>query len=155
MKVREIMIKPVVTVREDTTLAEIAKIMLEHRIGGLPVINSEGKLAGIVTESDFAAKERGIPFSLVRAPQLFGSWLGRTGVEHLSITARTLTARDIMQSHVITVGGDDSLELVLQAMMRHDVNRIPVVRDGVPVGIVARRDLLRLMLRETAVSKTG
>ena len=76
-------------------------------------------------------------------------------MDHLYVTARTLTARNIMKSHVITVGEDDSLELVLQAMMRHDVNRIPVVRDGVPVGIVARRDLLRLMLRETAVSKTG
>ena len=153
MKVVDIMVKPVVVVQEETTLEEIARIMLESRIGGLPVVDRDGKLVGIVTESDFAAKECGIPFSLVRAPQLFGTWMSREGVEHLYATARTLTARDIMQTRLITVTEDDTLEHVLQAMMRHDVNRVPVVRGRIPVGIVARRDLLRLMLEERVGSK--
>jgi CBS domain-containing protein len=146
MKVREIMVAPVVVVKEETSLEDIARTMLEHGIGGVPVVDARGKLSGIVTESDFAAKERGIPFSLVRAPQLFGNWLGPSGLEHVYRAARSMTAREIMQSCVITVTEDDSLERVLQFMMRHDINRVPVVRDGVPVGIVTRHDLLRLML---------
>jgi CBS domain-containing protein len=146
MNVQDVMMKPVIVVRETTTLEEIARVMLDNQIGGVPVVDDSGKIVGIVTESDFAAKERGIPFSLVRAPQLFGDWLGPTGVERVYKAARTLTAKSIMQTRVITVGEDDPLERVLQLMMHHDINRIPVVRAGIPVGIIARRDLLRLML---------
>lgn len=128
--------------------------MLDRGIGGMPIVDSGGKLRGIVTESDFAAKERGIPFSLVRAPQLFGDWLGPSGVEHVYTAARSMTAREIMQTRVITVTEDDPLERVLQLMMRHDINRVPVIRDDVPVGIVARHDLLRLMLAGRNNSKT-
>jgi CBS domain-containing protein len=146
MKVKEIMVQPVVIVHEDTSLEEIARIMLERRIGGLPVVNDQGKLSGIVTESDFAAKERGVPFSTFRAPQLFGQWIGKEGTERLYAAARTMTAREIMRERVITVTEEDTLETVLQRMLRHDINRVPVVRDDTPVGIVTRHDLLNLML---------
>lgn len=66
MKLREIMTRPVITIREDTPLQEVAQIMLEHRIGGVPVINESGDLTGIVTESDFTAKEKCVPFSMFR-----------------------------------------------------------------------------------------
>ena len=72
MKVREIMVQAVVLVRESATLEEIARIMLEKRIGCVPVTNDRGQLSGIITESDFTAKERGIPFSTYRAPQILG-----------------------------------------------------------------------------------
>jgi CBS domain-containing protein len=147
MKVKEIMVQPVLVVREDTTLAEIARIMLERCIGGLPVVNDRGELRGIVTESDFAAKERGVPFSTFRAPQLFGQWMGKEGTERLYAAARTMTAREIMRERVITVSEEDTLETVLERMLRHDINRVPVVRDGIPVGIVTRHDLLKLMLK--------
>jgi CBS domain-containing protein len=140
------MVTPVIVVAEATTLEEIAKILLGNRIGGVPVVDPAGKLCGIVTESDFAAKECGIPFSLVRAPQLFGAWLGPSGVEHVYRECKSLTARHIMESRVVTVSEDDPIDRVVQLLMRHDINRVPVVRDGRPVGIVARHDLLKLML---------
>lgn len=148
MKVREIMVRPVIVVKEDTTLEEIAKIMLDLQIGCVPVVCNEGKIVGIITDSDFAAKERGFPFSTFRAPQLLGQWMPKEGVEEMYKAARTLTAKEIMSAPVVTVTEEDTLEEVVKKMLRYDINRIPVVRDGVPVGIVARHDLLKMMIQD-------
>lgn len=144
MKVKEIMATPVVTTGEDTSLQNVAQIMLENRIGGVPVINASGELVGIVTESDFTAKEKAVPFSLFRAPQLFGAWLG-DNAEELYAAARQTPVREIMSTSVVTVTENDPIEKVLELILKYDVNRIPVVKDRKPVGIVARRDLLRVM----------
>ena len=144
MKVKEIMTQPVITITEETSLQKVAQIMLENRIGGVPVINESGQLTGIVTESDFTAREKCVPFSLFRAPQLFGTWLGNDA-EVLYAAARNIPAREIMSPGVVTVTENDSIEQVLELILRYDINRIPVVKDGKPVGIVARRDLLRMM----------
>jgi CBS-domain-containing membrane protein len=75
--------------------------MLERRIGGLPVINQSEELTGIVTESDFTAKEKCVPFSMFRAPQLFGTWLGNDA-EELYAAATSIPAREIMSTSVVT-----------------------------------------------------
>ncbi|MBM3767093.1 MAG: CBS domain-containing protein, partial [Acidobacteria bacterium] len=64
MNARDIMTHPVQTVREDCTLEIAARTMLEHNIGCLLVTDTKGELAGIVTESDFAAKEKAVPFTV-------------------------------------------------------------------------------------------
>ena len=144
MKVKDIMTQPVITITEDTSLQKVAQIMLENRIGGLPVINQSGDLTGIVTESDFTATEKCIPFSMFRAPQLFGNWLGNDA-EDLYERAGNISAREVMSTSVVTVTENDSIETVLELILKYDINRIPVVRDGKPIGIVARHDLLKLM----------
>jgi len=154
MQVREIMVRPVVVVREDASLEEVARTMLERGIGCAPVVDAYGKMCGIITESDFAARERGFPFSTFRWPQVFGQWLPREGVEHIYQAARTLKARDIMTSDVVTVTGADPIEDVVRLMLQHGIHRIPVVRDGVPEGMVTRRQLLRLLLPPESQSDT-
>jgi len=83
MKAGDIMTSPVETVREDCSLEDAARTMLDRGIGCLPVVDADGALAGVLTESDFAAKEKGIPFSLYRFPQVFGDWLPKQGVEKI------------------------------------------------------------------------
>ncbi|MEJ2009698.1 MAG: CBS domain-containing protein [Acidobacteriota bacterium] len=148
MYVRQIMLTPVITVHEECSLEEAAKTMLEHHIGGLPVVDDRGELCGIVTESDFVAKEKGIPFSIYRFPQMFGEWMPREHVELIYEAARSRAVRDIMSQNVITVTEVDTLETVLDKMLKCGLHRLPVVRDKKPVGIVTRHDLLRLMLRQ-------
>ncbi len=148
MKVSELMVHPVIVVSEQTPLVEVARLMLENHLGGIPVINVHGSLCGIITESDFAAKEKGIPFSTFRAPQLFGQWVGEEKVEQLYESARSLPAGAVMTRRVVTVTEDEPVESVIDKMLTHDINRIPVVRDGVPVGIVTRHDLLKLMAQQ-------
>ena len=146
MKILEVMQQPVITVTEDASLEEVARTMLQHGIGCLPVVNPQGMLAGIITESDFAAQEKGIPFSTFRAPQVLGQWISSHGVEQIYAAARRKQAREIMKTNVVTLAENDSLDRAVELMLQHDINRIPVVRNGMPIGILARRDLLRLML---------
>ena len=147
MKVREVMSTPVVVVQEEATLEEVARTMLDHHIGCAPVVNRQGVLVGVITESDFAAKEKGFPFSTFRAPQLLGQWISSDNVERIYEAARQLQAKEIMQPQVITVTEDQTMNDAVVLMFEHDINRIPVVREGVPVGIVSRHDLLRLLIQ--------
>jgi CBS domain-containing protein len=140
------MTQPVVVVREDSTLKEIAKTMLERRIACVPVVNESGAIVGIVTESDFTAKEKRMPFTKYSLPQLFGQYLSDGEVDPIYQASRSITAREIMSEHVITVTEDDLVRMVLEKMLQHNVNHVPVVKDGEPVGIVARHDLLKMML---------
>ena len=146
MKAKDIMTQPAITVREETTLEQVARTMLEHRIGCLPVIDANGSIVGIVTESDFSEKEKCVPFSTFRAPQLFGEWFSPAEVETVYHAARLIAVRDIMTRPAATVSEDASIHDVMTLMLEYDVNRIPVVRDGKPVGIVARHDLLKMMI---------
>jgi CBS domain-containing protein len=146
MKAKDIMTHPVITGQEDTTLEGIARTMLEHRIGCVPVVDRAGILCGIVTESDFTEKQRCVPFSTFRAPQLFGQWFSPEDLEKTYRAAREIAAREVMTSPVATVVEEDSIHQVMEKMLRHDVNRIPVLRDQRPVGIIARHDLLKMML---------
>lgn len=153
MFVRQIMYTPVVTVDEDCSLEDAAKVMLDQNIGGMPVVDSRGDLCGIVTESDFVAKDRGVPFSIYRFPQMFGEWMPHEHVEQIYEAARRRAVREIMSQNVITVTEADTLETVLEKMLKCGLHRLPVVRDRKPVGMITRHDLLRLLLRQFPETK--
>ncbi|HMO79225.1 MAG TPA: CBS domain-containing protein [Pyrinomonadaceae bacterium] len=145
MNVEQIMSKPVIKISEDASLQEAATLMLENGIGCLPVVGVRGKIVGVVTESSFTAKEKGVPFSTFRAPQLFGRWLSEAGVEKIYAEARTTRVGDVMSAPAVTVEEHESINRAVELMLEHDINRIPVVKDGEPVGVVARHDMLRLL----------
>jgi CBS domain-containing protein len=146
MLARDIMTQPAITVREDATLEQVAQTMLEHRIGCVPVLDSDGRISGIVTESDFCEQEHCVPFSTFRAPQLFRRWMRPEEVERLFAEARHTAVREIMTRNVVVAAESDPVHELMVRMLRRDINRIPVVRDGVPIGIVARHDLLKMMV---------
>ncbi len=149
MRAREIMMKPVVTVGRMTSLSEVARIMVDHRIGCVLVVDEQGKLCGIVTETDFAAKERGVPFSIHILPQVFSQLIPREAITRLQEAARTATAREIMIGEVITTTEETPVAEVAGQMLRYNIEHIPVVRNGVPAGIVSRHDLLRMIVQQT------
>lgn len=151
MKVKEIMTAPVIVGKEENTLEEIAHIILDNKIGCVPIVGKDGKMVGIITETDFMVKERCVPFSRFNAPQLFGRWMPKEGVEQAYRTARELMAKEIMSERVVSVTEDDGVDEVIEEMLKHDYNHIPVVRDGVPVGIVTRHDILKMALDEDLV----
>lgn len=148
MKVSRIMRQPVISLSEDDSLEEAARVMLEHGLRGLPVVDGRGHLCGFVSVSDFLAKEKGIPFTKYSAPQLFGQWLPKEGIERIYAEARETPVKEVMSTPVVSVTEDATVEEVVELMLRRDLNRIPVVRGDVPVGIVARFDLLKIMMQE-------
>ncbi|HJU54651.1 MAG TPA: CBS domain-containing protein, partial [Pyrinomonadaceae bacterium] len=82
------------------------------------------------------------------ALQLFGKWLDHEGIEKSYDEARRTPIKEVMSRNVVAVTEDETVDRVVELMVHRDLNRIPVVRDGVPVGIVARFDLLRMMMKK-------
>lgn len=150
MKVKELMSQPVVTVPATASLADAAAVMLENGFGSLPVVGEKGEIVGLVTESSFAAKSVGVPFSTFRAPQVLGQWLSPDGLEKIYESARATPVADVMVRSVVTITEEEPVAVAVELMLKHDINRIPVIRGGVPVGIIARHDLLRMMIDRQA-----
>ena len=146
VSVKDVMNAPAVTVSGGTSLKETARLMLDKGIGCVLVVDADGEIEGIIAARDFCAREGRVPFSTLELPQLFGHWLSSKGAEQAYAEAGSMPARDIMRSPVYSVDEDDSIDRVLELMLRHDIGHVPVVRDHRPVGLVAGRDLLKLML---------
>jgi predicted transcriptional regulator len=123
MLVRDVMSVRLLTVRPDTPVREIARTMVRNRIGGVPVVDDEGRILGIVSGSDLQPLRDGAPRGPVR------------------------TAGDVMTRQVVTLPDDASVTLAARMLRRSRVKRAPVVRAGRVVGIVTTSDLLRPYLR--------
>lgn len=149
------MTAPVVTVTGTTPLASAARTMLDRGIGCLVVVGPDQRLQGILCESDFTAKRAGVPFSAFSHPQVLGEWMGRDGIERAYHAARQRTVSEIMSRPVHTVGPEARLEDVLKLMLGHDVEHVPVVQEGAPVGIITPHDLLKLLQERPLRTEAG
>ena len=143
---REIMSSPVVSVGPDTPVRALVDLMLRSRISGLPVVDADQRVVGIVTESDLLEKEdRPAP-----EPPLI-SWHGRSlRLERLLGRYRKATgttAREIMTQNIVTAGEETEARELAHLMLRHEINRILILRDGRLAGIVTRADVLKVFLR--------
>lgn len=148
MKAQEIMNRDVVSVRADTTVAEVAKLLSEHRIGGLPVVDDEDRVIGIACESDLFLKEKGLPFSAVKIPTLFKRWVDPERLAEIYEGARHHTAADVMTPDVVCVDVDDTVGQAALLMAQRNIKRIPVLREGRLAGIITRTDIIRLLARD-------
>ena len=147
VSVKDFMTRNVVTVRSDTPFKEIVDLLMEHGIGGLPVVDGD-KLVGIVTETDLLTKpalaEEGRPVL-----SFLGALLGqRSHGWHKK--ASGMTAGELMTRHVITAGPLDAVDAVARRLVHRNIGRLPVVDHGRLVGIISRRDLLRPFRRADA-----
>jgi CBS domain-containing protein len=148
MNARELMTRPAVTVRWDTSLAEIASTMADLRLGCVPVVDKDGKLCGIITQTDFSEDQQPMPFSSEALLQQFSRAEPPEERARARAEARATTAEEVMTTEVITAEEESPVEEMARQMLRYDIDHIPVVRDGVPVGIVARHDFLRMVAGE-------
>jgi CBS domain-containing protein len=143
MKAADVMTPNVISIRADASIAEMAKLMLDNRISGLPVIDDRGKLVGIVTEGDCLRRtetgtERKRPGWLE-----FFTGPGRLAGEYIHTHSRKVA--DVMTQAPVTVEEDTPLEEVVHLMESRRIKRIPVMRDGKIVGIVSRANLLQAL----------
>ena len=143
MKVRDVMTSPVLSVEPDTAILEAVRIMLQRHISGLPVIDKDGHLVGMVTEGDFLRRaETG---TQRRRPR----WLeylvgpGRLADEYTHSHGRKVS--DVMTADPLTVTEETPLEQVVKLMEKRQIKRLPVVRDDKVVGIVSRANLVHAL----------
>ena len=150
MLVREIMTTEVVTVRRDTSVNDIAKLMRERDISGIPVVDESNHVVGIVTELDMIVRNTRLELpafiqilDLARIPlEMPGHYRDR--LRHM-LGAQ---AADIMTEQVIAIGPEAEAQDLAELMVKRRLNPVPVVENGVLVGIVSRADLIRMMARE-------
>jgi CBS domain-containing protein len=150
MLVREIMTTEVVAVRRDTSVNDIAKLMGERDISGIPVVDESNHVVGIVTELDMIVRNTRLEMpafvqilDLARIPlELPGHYRDR--LRHM-LGAQ---AADIMTEQVIAISPDAEVQDLAELMVKRRFNPVPVVENRVLVGIVSRADLIRMMARE-------
>lgn len=145
MRVSEIMTSPVVGIEPSASVADAAKLMLESHISGMPVVTADGRLVGIVTEGDFLRRsELGTTRKRPRWLQFLIS-PGRDAEEYVQSHGRRV--EEVMSPEPATISAEASLEELVELMITRKIKRAPVVENGKLVGIVARSDLMRAMLR--------
>lgn len=141
MKVRDVMTTPVVTVRPDATFADVVDQLLANDISGVPVVDADGQLVGMVTEADLVSKEA-YGYRRRRALGLVADYLrGRDPQWVRKAAGRTAT--DVMTAAPATASPDDDLAVAARHMLESHHKRLPVIEDGRVVGIVSRHDLLQ------------
>jgi CBS domain-containing protein len=135
MKVMAVMTRPVITIARDAGVKEAAGLLVAHGISALPVVDEHGALVGIVSEADL------IPMETRPDP--------RSQATPLAPTAGSAPRQvaDVMTRDVITVQADSEVAHAARVMIESDIKRVPVMRGKRLVGILSRRDLVKVIAR--------
>jgi CBS domain-containing protein len=146
MRIEDVMTRDVVTVKPDATLKEAARLLVARRISGMPVLDDDGVLLGVVSEGDLLFKQRGVR---EREGGVLAWFLHRrNGGDDAKLDARIVG--EAMTSPAITIDAGWSLTAAADYMLANGVNRLPVVRADRLVGIVTRADIVRAFARSDA-----
>lgn len=146
--VKDIMVTRLITAELDQSVREAANLLAEFNVSGMPVVDSQGQLVGIISERDI------LGVAIPALKEFFGevefSATRDTLVDRL-LSRERLTVRDIMSGDVVRAEEDDSITEVAQIMVNRNLRRVPVVREGRLVGLVGRADILRNVIRNVGL----
>lgn len=149
MKVQDIMQTNVITISPNTEIKEIAKILCDHHISGVPVIDLFGNLIGIVSEGDLLHKETN-----PRVPDavgFLGALIYYRGVKRYESDLKKLVAlkaSEIMTQEVITIDKNATIEEAASLMINQNVKRLPIMDNGKLIGIISRKDVIKVLLED-------
>jgi CBS domain-containing protein len=156
VNVSDIMTRDVITVTAESTIEAAARLMIEHRVSGLPVVDEDGAVIGIVTEGDLLHRAE------TGTERRHSRWLellvgpGRLAQEYVRTHARKVG--EIMTYQVVSAAPEASLAEVVMLMEQNNVKRLPVIDNGRLVGIVSRANLVAALaglLTEGRVTDTS
>jgi CBS domain-containing protein len=144
MKVRDFMIKDVVSVSPHATLKEVMQTIVEKKIGGLPLINEDGKLAGIVTDGDILRAIKPVD----RHIQDYFNFI--TYIQEQNVEGRLYEVADkevskiAKKNGIVTVSPEDDMKEVIVLLSKHHFKKLPVVdKENRVVGVISRGDVIR------------
>jgi CBS domain-containing protein len=147
LKVKDIMTKELITVSPQTEIASAARILLEKRINGLPVIDDSGKLVGILCQSDLVAQQKSIPIPSVYT--LLDSFIPLTSLKRIDKEVKKIAALKVEQAmtpNPVTVGPETDIEDVARLMVDRKYHTLPVMEGNKIVGVVGKEDVLKTLL---------
>ena len=153
MRVDDVMTRTVFTVGPTTTIEQAAKLMVERRVSGLPVVDEAGALLGIVSEGDLIVRQR--PAERLTWWRMFFDD-GEAPARDYRKRIGTVVA-DVMTHAVVAVGAEVDVSVAAQLLHTRNIRRLPVVTEGRLVGIVSRGDLVKLLAapRPASQAHTG
>ncbi len=150
MLVRTVMTTEVVTFSPDEPVQDATRRLVERDVDGGPVVDDEGLVVGMLTSDDLLVQETKLHYPTVIS--LFGAYLelpsSHRRFEADLRRAVGATVGDVMHPEPVSCADDDTLERAATLMHEHEVSRLPVIRDGQLVGIIARGDILRAVMGE-------
>ena len=155
MLVKDIMTKDVITVKKEASIREIAQTIVDHDVSGLPVMDDDGTVCGIVSEGDLVRKEFApeLPDELC----ILGAVIYYSGLREYQDAFRkiaAISAEQLMTKKIISVKADDDVSEVAKILYNKHVKRVPVLDEKKHLlGIVSRRDIVKMMLILTASSR--
>lgn len=143
MRARDVMTREVLAVKPETSVYDVARLLVEQRISGVPVVDEELKLVGILTEGDLF-RRREIGTEKIR------SWWSEMVASTATLASEYAQSSawmvgDLMSREVIAVGPDTPLREIAEIFESRSINRVPVVKDRKLVGIVSRANLVELL----------
>lgn len=143
MKAKDVMTRSVVSVEPSATVLQAVRLMLQKQIGGLPVMDTSGRLVGIVTEGDFLRRvETG---TQRRRPRWIEFLLGPGHLADEYTHTHGRKVEEVMTTEPLSVTEDTPLEEVVKTMEERQIKRVPVVRGQEVVGIVSRANLFHAL----------
>ncbi|CCK32510.1 hypothetical protein BN159_8132 [Streptomyces davaonensis JCM 4913] len=149
-KVGSVMTTEVVRAEYGTPFKEVARLLGEHRISGLPVVDQDEQVIGVISETDLLVRQAETPDPYEPRKRSWFAGLTRQGRTRTA-KARARTAGGLMTEPPVTVHADDTIVEAARTMAQHRVERLPVLdEENRLVGIVTRRDLLKVFLRPDA-----
>ena len=143
MKAIDVMVSNVITVTLDQSVQDVAQILLEHRISGVPVLDAAGDLVGIVSEGDLI--RRGDAGTEHRRSWWLKLLMGREGLAGEYIKEHATKVKDVMTRGVICALPETSISEIAELLERNRIKRVPIVKDRRVIGIVSRANLLQAL----------
>jgi CBS domain-containing protein len=147
MKIRDFMTPNPIRIAPETPVAEIARILIEHRINGVPVTDAEGRLLGLVTEGDLvhrAADERLEPRESIWKENFYRSVFRRRAPGTDKAEGRT--AEQVMTREVLTVAPGDHVTVAARLLADHGIKSLPVIEHERLIGMISRFDLVKCLV---------
>jgi CBS domain-containing protein len=151
LRVREIMTTDVITAKPDTTVGELADILAKNKISGVPVVDDQSRVLGMVTEADIILQDADLHFPFY--VQFLEMVIYLQSVHKFEERVRKSIGSkvsEIMTTEVVSASPQESVREVATLMADRNVNRLPVVDDGRLVGIVTRGDIVRAIAQHKA-----
>jgi CBS domain-containing protein len=143
MKAMDVMVRDVVTVKPETDVASAIKLLVEHDISALPVVDDDGRVVGVISEADLVRRTE------IGTEKQRPWWLEALTPGSLLATefakAHGLEVGEIMSPHVVSASEDTSLGEIATLLEKHRIKRVPIIQDGKLVGIVSRSNLIQAL----------
>jgi CBS domain-containing protein len=149
LKAKDIMTKNLVTISPDTEITHAAKLLLDSHVNGVPVVEKDGKLVGVLCQSDLIAQQKKIPI-----PSLFtflDGFIPLTSLKKIEKNIQkiaAITVRDAMTKNPIRVHPDTDIEEIAALMVDKSFHTIPVEDNGKLVGIIGKEDILQTLVKK-------